>query len=63
MKEVRTFLEATVKKWENAKPKNDYEVVATAYALAGNDGNIQIFATNYNVVRIMSGMGGLAYSN
>ena len=25
--------------------------------------NIKIFATNYNVLRIMSGMGGLAYSN
>jgi hypothetical protein len=24
-----------------------------------NDGNIQIFATNYNVLRVMSGMGGL----
>jgi len=23
----------------------------------------QVFATNYNVLRIMSGMGGLAYSN
>jgi hypothetical protein len=26
-------------------------------------GNIQIYALNYNVLRIMSGMGGLAYSN
>jgi len=26
-------------------------------------GNINIYATNYNVLRIMSGMGGLAYSN
>jgi hypothetical protein len=26
-------------------------------------GNIKVFATNYNVLRIMSGMGGLAYSN
>lgn len=26
-------------------------------------GNIYVFATNYNVLRIMSGMGGLAYSN
>jgi hypothetical protein len=23
----------------------------------------QVYATNYNVLRIMSGMGGLAYSN
>ena len=26
-------------------------------------GNLKVFATNYNVLRIMSGMGGLAYSN
>ena len=26
-------------------------------------GNVKVFATNYNVLRIMSGMGGLAYSN
>ena len=29
----------------------------------GNTHNINIFAVNYNVLRIMSGMGGLAYSN
>jgi hypothetical protein len=28
-----------------------------------SDAEIDIFATNYNVLRIMSGMGGLAYSN
>lgn len=28
-----------------------------------NDNKVIIFATNYNVLRIMSGMGGLAYSN
>lgn len=28
-----------------------------------NDSTIAIYATNYNVLRIMSGMGGLAYSN
>ena len=27
------------------------------------DGNLSIYAVNYNVLRIMSGMGGLAYSN
>ena len=31
-------------------------------AIAAND-NIYMFAVNYNVLRIMSGMGGLAYSN
>ncbi len=30
---------------------------------SGFSGNISIFAVNYNVLRIMSGMGGLAYSN
>ena len=29
----------------------------------GADGNLYLFAMNYNVLRIMSGMGGLAYSN
>ena len=30
-----------------------------------NSGNakIRVYATNYNILRIMSGMGGLAYSN
>jgi hypothetical protein len=31
--------------------------------LLNNDTNLYIYATNYNVLRIMSGMGGLAYSN
>jgi hypothetical protein len=26
-------------------------------------GVVKVFATNYNVLRVMSGMGGLAYSN
>ena len=29
----------------------------------GKDVNVRVYATNYNVLRIMSGMGGLAYSN
>ena len=31
--------------------------------VTGNDANLYLFAMNYNVLRIMSGMGGLAYSN
>ena len=31
--------------------------------LDNHSGNIEIFALNYNVLRIMSGMGGLTYSN
>ena len=30
---------------------------------ADNTSELQVYATNYNVLRIMSGMGGLAYSN
>ena len=30
---------------------------------SGSAGNVNIYAVNYNVLRIMSGMGGLAYSN
>ena len=30
---------------------------------AGTDTSLDVFALNYNVLRIMSGMGGLAYSN
>jgi hypothetical protein len=41
---------------------SDYE-----YADIGSDGVtsavLKVFAVNYNVLRIMSGMGGLAYSN
>ncbi len=29
----------------------------------GTADTLKVFATNYNVLRIMSGMGGLAYSN
>ena len=32
-------------------------------AASGNKGAINIYAVNYNVLRVMSGMGGLAYSN
>ena len=32
-------------------------------AASGNSGAINVYAVNYNVLRVMSGMGGLAYSN
>jgi hypothetical protein len=35
----------------------------TAAAGAPLAGTVKVFATNYNVLRVMSGMGGLAYSN
>jgi len=45
----------------------NFSRIDTAYlnaTLAGaNKGRCKIFAVNYNVLRIMSGMGGLAYSN
>jgi len=31
--------------------------------LTSGDNKISIYAVNYNVLRILSGMGGLAYSN
>ena len=36
---------------------------ATAHVATGTAGNLLMYAVNYNVLRILSGMGGLAYSN
>ncbi|YP_004894515.1 capsid protein 1 [Megavirus chiliensis] len=44
--------------WFNHFSNNKY-----ADIFADNDNRVMIFAINYNVLRIMSGMGGLAYSN
>ena len=41
----------------------DNAQVAIVTAAAGNATNLHMFATNYNVLRIQSGMGGLAFSN
>lgn len=39
-------------------------VLTLAFSAAGaNAGTVRVYAVNYNVLRIMSGMGGLAYSN
>jgi hypothetical protein len=38
-------------------------VVSANTVRAGGMANVRVYATNYNVLRIMSGMGGLAYSN
>ena len=35
----------------------------TTNSARSDDKNVRVYATNYNVLRIMSGMGGLAYSN
>ena len=40
----------------------DNAILETSGTFANSD-NVKIFAVNYNVLRIMSGMGGLAYSN
>jgi len=37
--------------------------VASNNVTSGKSGKLRVYATNYNVLRIMSGMGGLAYSN
>jgi hypothetical protein len=39
------------------------QLTLTAATVAGGDAKVRVYATNYNVLRIMSGMGGLAYSN
>jgi hypothetical protein len=42
---------------------NVTNIAEDAVSGAQNSANVNIYATNYNVLRIMSGMGGLAYSN
>ena len=39
------------------------QLTLTAATTASGDAKVRVYATNYNVLRIMSGMGGLAYSN
>jgi hypothetical protein len=46
---------------DNAKLQLTLTTRAASTAKAG--GIVKVFATNYNVLRVMSGMGGLAYSN
>jgi hypothetical protein len=38
-------------------------VVSAAAIGTANTAKVRVYATNYNVLRVMSGMGGLAYSN
>jgi hypothetical protein len=38
-------------------------VLSNATAAGTNTAKVRVYATNYNVLRVMSGMGGLAYSN
>ncbi len=38
-------------------------VVSANTVRAGGTANVRVYATNYNIFRVMSGMGGLAYSN
>ena len=38
-------------------------VLSNATVTATNTAKVRVYATNYNVLRVMSGMGGLAYSN
>ena len=39
------------------------DVINNGQVTNGRAGKLRVYATNYNVLRIMSGMGGLAYSN
>ena len=38
-------------------------ILSNASVGGSNTAKVRVYATNYNVLRIMSGMGGLAYSN
>jgi hypothetical protein len=38
-------------------------IVSNATVTGSNTAKVRVYATNYNVLRVMSGMGGLAYSN
>jgi hypothetical protein len=48
---------------DNAKLVVSFARAAGNAQTGTNGGTITVFATNYNVLRVMSGMGGLAYSN
>ena len=40
------------------------QLVLSTHAIGGDEtAKVRVYATNYNVLRVMSGMGGLAYSN
>ena len=40
------------------------QLIVSAAAIGGTQtAKVRVYATNYNVLRVMSGMGGLAYSN
>ncbi len=39
------------------------QLTLTSETFTDGDAKVRVYATNYNVLRIMSGMGGLAYSN
>ena len=41
----------------------DSAILTHKYNIIQNNDTISVFAVNYNVLRILSGMGGLAYSN
>jgi len=38
-------------------------VLSSETVMAERTAKVRVYATNYNVLRVMSGMGGLAYSN
>jgi hypothetical protein len=48
---------------KGATGKINYDSNGYCYYSSSVDRKVRVYATNYNVLRIMSGMGGLAYSN
>ena len=41
----------------------NYPFITAVPATTNKSAKVRVYAVNYNVLRIMSGMGGLAYSN
>ena len=57
-------LNMTLQPSRSGKPWNGNLKTSTTHSTTPNtDKDVRIYAVNYNVLRIMSGMGGLAYSN
>jgi hypothetical protein len=61
----QTYVESLDERWStsNGEELTGFNNSAGVSANAQSSANVRIYATNYNVLRIMSGMGGLAYSN
>jgi hypothetical protein len=56
-------LNLAVATYQSNSDASEYPGVYNTTTYAGSACTVKIFALNYNVLRIMAGMGGLAYTN